>query len=126
MEKVLEIDGKQVGFKATALTPRLYRHKIGRDMVQDLNKLRNAYNRAMQLPEDTVEEEKAQAQLKAVDLEIFENAAYIMAFQYDSSIAATADEWLDGFTTFAIWEVLPHILELWCLNNQTSAIPKKK
>lgn len=39
------IDGKEVGFKATALTPRLYRHRIGRDMIQDLNRLRKAYKK---------------------------------------------------------------------------------
>ena len=39
MEKRIQIDGKEVGFRASALTPRLYRHKIGRDMIQDLNKL---------------------------------------------------------------------------------------
>lgn len=27
MEKVIKIDGRDVGFKATALTPRLYRHR---------------------------------------------------------------------------------------------------
>ena len=27
MDKVVKIDGKEVGFRATALTPRLYRHK---------------------------------------------------------------------------------------------------
>ena len=38
MEKIIKIDGKDVGFRATALTPRLYRHRMGRDIIQDLNK----------------------------------------------------------------------------------------
>ena len=45
MEKVIKIDGRDVGFKATALTPRLYRHRMGRDIIQDLNKLKKAYNK---------------------------------------------------------------------------------
>ena len=46
MENIIKIDGKDVGFRATALTPRLYRHRMGRDIIQDLNKLKNAYNKA--------------------------------------------------------------------------------
>ena len=48
MERIVKIDGKEVGFRASALTPRLYRHKIGRDMVQDLNRLRKAYGKAVE------------------------------------------------------------------------------
>ena len=96
MDKVLTIDGKEVGFRASALTPRLYRHKFGRDIVRDLNQLRKAYNKAMQAkglekpPEDAPEDVKAayenaiqDAQMSVVDLEIFENTAWIMARQYD-------------------------------------------
>ena len=44
MDKVVKIDGKEVGFRATALTPRLYRHKIGRDIVQDIPELDQEVN----------------------------------------------------------------------------------
>ncbi len=74
MDKIIHIDGKDVGFRATALTPRFYRHKIGRDMIQDLNSLRKSYAKAMSLPEDASEEQKEDAQLSVIDLEIFENA----------------------------------------------------
>ena len=83
MEKVIKIDGRDVGFKATALTPRLYRHRMGRDIIQDLNKLKKAYNKALSLPDTATDEEKEDAQLSSLDLEIFENVAYIMARQYD-------------------------------------------
>lgn len=117
MEKIVKIDGKDVGFKATALTPRLYRHKIGRDMIQDLNKLRDACKRKT---------EQEDGEFTVLDLEIFENAAWVMAKQYDPSIPDSPDLWLDGFSTFSIYEVLPHIWELWALNNATTAKPKKK
>lgn len=126
MDKIIHIDGKDVGFRATALTPRFYRHEIGRDMIQDLNSLRKAYAKAMNLPEDASEEQKEDAQLSVIDLEIFENAAFIMAKQYDSTIPDTPEEWLDGFSTFSIYEVLPNILELWQFNMATTAKPKKK
>ena len=126
MEKMVKIDGKEVGFRATALTPRIYRHKIGRDMLQDLNKLQASYNKAMRLPDEATDEERKEAQLSALDLEIFENAAYVMAKQYDANLPNNPEEWLDGFETFSIYETLPAILELWQLNNATTAKPKKK
>ena len=139
MEKIIVIDGKEVGFRATALTPRLYRHKIGRDMVRDLNQLKRSYEKAVsamntQKPgEDATESQIAEyeqavkdAQLSVMDLEIFENAAFVMARQYDQSIPDTPEEWLDGFVFFSIYEVLPHIIELWQLNQKTTASPKKK
>lgn len=126
MEKMVKIDGKEVGFRATALTPRIYRHKIGRDMIQDLNKLQASYNKAMRLPDEATDEERKEAQLSALDLEIFENAAYVMAKQYDANLPNSPEEWLDGFETFSIYEILPAILELWQLNNATTAKPKKK
>lgn len=126
MEKMVKIDGKEVGFRATALTPRIYRHKIGRDMIQDLNKLQSSYNKAMRLPDEATDEERKEAQLSALDLEIFENAAYVMAKQYDANLPNSPEEWLDGFETFSIYEILPAILELWQLNSATTAKPKKK
>ena len=126
MEKMVKIDGKEVGFRATALTPRIYRHKIGRDMIQDLNKLQGAYNKATRLPAEATDEERKEAQLSALDLEIFENAAYVMAKQYDANLPNSPEEWLDEFETFSIYEILPAILELWQLNNATTAKPKKK
>lgn len=126
MDKVLSIDGKEVGFRATALTPRLYRHKIGRDIIQDMSRLEQAFRKAIALPETATEEERQAAQLSAMDLEIFENTAYIMARQYDPSLPDSPDDWLDGFGTFSIYEILPEILELWRLNNAVTARPKKK
>ena len=126
MEKMVKIDGREVGFRATALTPRIYRHKIGRDMIQDLNKLQAAYNKATQLPDEATDEERKKAQLSVLDLEIFENAAYVMAKQYDANLPNSPEEWLDGFETFSIYEILPDILELWQLNSATTAKPKKK
>lgn len=126
MEKMVKIDGKEVGFRATALTPRIYRHKIGRDMIQDLNKLQSSYNKAMRLPDEATDDEIKEAQLSALDLEIFENAAYVMAKQYDANLPNSPEEWLDGFETFSIYEILPAILELWQLNSATTAKPKKK
>lgn len=125
MDKVLTISGKEVGLRATALTPRLYRHKIGRDIIQDMSQLQKAFAKAAQISKDATDEEREAAQLSVIDLEIFENVAFIMARQYDQNIPDTVEAWLDQFDTFSIYEIFPVILELWNLNNKTTAKPKK-
>lgn len=139
MDKVLTIDGKEVGFRASALTPRLYRHKFGRDIVPDLNQLRKAYSKAMQAkglekpPEDAPEDVKTayenaiqDAQMSVMDLEIFENTAWIMARQYDPTVPDSPDDWLENFAVFSIYEILPEIIKLWQLNQETTSKSKKK
>ena len=125
MDKVLTISGKEVGLRATALTPRLYRHKIGRDIIQDMSQLQKAFAKAAQISKDATDEEREAAQLSVMDLEIFENVAFIMARQYDQNIPDTVEAWLDEFDTFSIYEIFPEILSLWNLNNKTTAKPKK-
>lgn len=116
MDRVLSIDGKDVKFRATARTPRLYRGIIGRDMIRDMSRLRESFKKT----------EDGESQLDAIDLEIFENIAYIMAKQADPDIPADPGEWLDGFNMFSIYQVLPELLKLWALNEKTTSTPKKK
>lgn len=56
---------------------------------------------------------------------MFENIAYIMAKHADSGTPDTTEEWLDGFGSFSIYQVLPKIIELWWLNVQAQAEAKK-
>lgn len=114
MQKI-EIDGKQVPFKASAAIPRIYRLKFHRDIYKDLAALEKAIG-------DSTEEV---SNLDMFSLEMFENIAYIMAKHADSSIPDTPEEWLDDFNTFSIYQVLPKIIELWGLNVQTQVESKK-
>ena len=56
---------------------------------------------------------------------MFENIAFVMAKHADASIPNTPEEWLDGFNTFSIYQVLPQLIELWGLNVQTDVEAKK-
>ena len=113
--KKVEIDGKQVPFKASAAIPRIYRIKFGRDIYKDLSTLEKAIG----------EGDEASSNLDLFSLEMFENIAYVMAKHADPNIPDTAEEWLDGFNTFSIYQVLPSIIELWGLNTQTDIESKK-
>ncbi len=115
MTKVILIDGKQVPFKASAAIPRLYRVKYGRDIFKDLMALEKALN----------ENKEENSGLDVFSLETFENIAYLMAKHADANIPDTAEEWLDEFSVFSIYQVLPEIIELWGLNVQTQSVSKK-
>ena len=127
MERTVQIDGKPMRMRASALIPRLYRFKFGRDLIADMNRLKKAYDKANALPPDATEEQRQDAQLEATELTIFENVAYLMAKQAGEPVPDTPDEWLDGMDgVFSVYEVLPVILELWVANLATTAKPKKK
>ena len=111
----VEIDGKQVPFKASAAIPRIYRIKFNRDIYKDLRSLEKAVG----------EGDEENSNLDLFSLEMFENIAYVMAKHADPNIPETPEEWLDEFNTFSIYQVLPSIIELWGLNVQTEVESKK-
>ena len=115
MVKKIEIDGKQVPFRASAAIPRIYRIKFHRDIYKDLRELEKSIGSTD--PENS--------NLDLFSLEMFENIAYVMARHADPSIPDTPEEWLDGFNTFSIYQVLPQIIELWGLNTQQEVESKK-
>lgn len=115
MVKNIEIDGKQVAFRASAAIPRIYRMRFQRDIYKDLAALEKAIG-------DNTEEV---SKLDMFSLEMFENIAYIMAKHADPGIPDTPEEWLDAFNTFSIYQVLPKIIELWGLNVRTDVEAKK-
>ena len=115
MTKTVSIDGKDVLFKASAAIPRIYRLRFHRDIYKDLKDLNAAVG----------DGNPDASGLDTFSLELFENIAYIMAKHADPSIPDTPEDWLDGFNTFSIYQVLPEIIQLWGLNVQTDVTSKK-
>ena len=113
--KKIEIDGKEVLFRASAAIPRLYRIKFRRDIYKDLAQLEKAVDQ-------NVEEG---SMLDTFSLELFENIAFVMAKHADPNIPDTPEEWLEEFNTFSIYQVLPQIIELWGLNIESEVQSKK-
>lgn len=111
----IEIDGKQVPFRASAAIPRIYRIRFHRDIYKDLKSLEGAVD----------SNDAENFTLDSFSLEMFENIAYVMAKHADKSIPDSPEEWLDQFNTFSIYQVLPKIIELWGLNVQTDVASKK-
>lgn len=113
--KKIEIDGKEVAFKASAAIPRIYRLKFQRDIYKDLSSLEKAIG----------DGDVSNSNLDSFSLEMFENIAFIMAKHADANVPDTPEEWLDDFNTFSIYQVLPQIIELWGLNVKTEVEAKK-
>ena len=111
----IEIDGKQVPFKASAAVPRIYRIKFQRDIYRDLAALEKAVGK----------NEEGASNLDMFSLEMFENIDDVMAKHADPAIPDSPEEWLDEFNTFSIYQVLPKIIELWGLNVKTDVETKK-
>lgn len=111
----IEIDGKEVPFRASAAIPRIYRIKFHRDIYRDLNALEKSVEKNSEEGSD----------LDMFSLEMFENIAYVMAKHADPSVPDSPDEWLEQFGTFSIYKILPQLIELWGLNVQTDVQSKK-
>ena len=116
MEATIRVGDRDVKFRASASLPRLYRIKFGRDMFIDLQKLKTAY----------LKNQAEGNEFGLDDLELFENFTYMLAKHADPEHTKdNIDEWLDDYPIFSIYEVMPQVLELWCLNEQTLVESKK-
>ena len=76
-----------IPMRASALIPRLYRVKFGRDIMRDMMRLQKNMHAAQDNPD---------VDLDAADLTIFEDVAWIMAKHADPNVPGDPDEWLDG------------------------------
>lgn len=120
LRKTVVIDGKEVEFKASAAVPRIYRMKFRRDLFVDLQKV------AKSVDKKGKKKDKEESEIPIENLEMFENIAYVMAQHADpKNVPADIMEWLEQFETFCIYQILPAILELWNMNEETKSQAKK-
>ncbi len=101
MEKIINIDGKDIKFKSTAGTLMRYRNNFGRDLIKDIVALDKKFK--------TVKSGTAQFEL--IELDMFEKIAWAMAKTADDTIT-DIEHWLDDFDSFSIMKVLPQIMDL--------------
>ena len=121
----IEIDGRQIPFKASAAIPRIYRVKYRRDIFKDLEHLMDSISQNLE-DGDGQDGEISFSMLAPFTLEIFENIAYLMAKHADPDVPDSVEEWLDAFNTFSVYEVMPQLIELWQVNVETDVESKKK
>ena len=116
LTKTVNIDGRDVTFRADAAIPRIYRNRFHRDIYKDLRDLQKSID----------EENPEVSTLDSFSLELFEDISYVMEKHADpQGVPDTPDEWLEQFGTYSIYQVLPEIIELRGLNVQTQVESKK-
>ena len=115
--KTVQIDGKDVTFRASAAIPRMYRIRFRRDIYQDM----------AQLTKEVDANDPNKSEIELDNLEMFENIAYLMAkHAAPDNVPNTPEDWLEQFNTFSIYTILPKIIELWGMNTEQQAESKKK
>lgn len=123
MEKILIIDGQEVKMNATSGALYRYREQFKSDFLTDLADIDKKI-RKIKKTENSEDEDSKLEEFQQCRLEIFERIAWAMAKTSDPTIP-TIDRWLDNFKMFAIYEVLPDIMELvtsMFMSNQKKAV----
>lgn len=115
MEKIINIDGRDVKFKSSAAFLLRYKMQFHRDGLRDLIKLQGAIN------PDTKEIDN----LQALDLDVFYNMTWVLAKVANPQIPPPL-EWLDTFSEFPLMDIIPEVLDLMMLCLQSSVESKKK
>lgn len=127
LTKNIEIDGKDVVFAASAAIPRIYRIQFKRDIFQDMAKIEKSVKKSQ---DKQKENQVSESDIPIEDLEMFENVAFVMAKhaaqKKGQDFPNNVYDWLDQFNTFSIYTILPEIVKLWNLNEQTQVGSKKK
>lgn len=127
MVREITIEGKPAKLKASGAIPILYRAWFNRDLIRDMRKISAAYNKLKSLPDNASQEEIEDAQFEAIDTQLFADVAWTMLKHAGEDVGENSREWLESLDgIFTIYEILPDVLDLWTLNNKTTAVPRKK
>lgn len=110
MNKTVTVGDKELKLKTSAALMRLYKANFGRDIMKDIMALRG-------VDENTL--------FEGDNMETLENITYTMARHADPGIPDNILEWLEGFDTFSLMNVLPEVLNLWEEEVKTSSNAKK-
>ncbi|WP_195270324.1 hypothetical protein [Eubacterium sp. 1001713B170207_170306_E7] len=134
MQKIVEIDGKQVLLESNAATPIKYKKQFGKDYFAELFKLVKSIGANMpETPdinsnEDPSAEQAADAEgikvvetldigamswesLDRLDFEPLYNIVWTLAKTADKSLS-DPETWLEGFDTFPLMDILTDAVEL--------------
>ena len=112
MDRNVTIDGKSCVLRSNALLPRKYRHFFNRDLISDMNKLRDKYRAT-----DGAE----------FDAEVFENLTWLMLREAGEQVGNDPEEWLASIDDMLqVYSLLPVVVELWGASLQTTSTSKKK
>lgn len=111
MEKVVTIEGKKFGLKASAGTVRHYRDMFHRDFIVDMGNIEKEILENKTMNPDTSL--------------IAENAIWLMAREYNPELP-DIEEWLDQFSPYFTFVAIVSVIEMWHENVAQMNKSKKK
>lgn len=101
MERILNIDGRNVKFKSTGAFLLRYKAQFKKDALKDIFKLQNSVDLDTNQLKD----------IEALDLEVFYNLIWVLAKTADPSIEPP-EEWLDTFSEFPLMDIIPEVIDM--------------
>lgn len=107
MEITINIDGKDVPFKTNGAVAPRYMAQFKRDLLKDILTITIG---KIDL-EKATDEEKLKWIRDNIDFMLFYNIAWIFAKTADKTIKSP-EEWLEGFDSFPIIEIITPLMEL--------------
>lgn len=111
MERTIYINEQAVPLKATGSTLRRYRALFNRDLIEDFNTVKAAYD------------ENGTVTGEIVD--ILQNMTYVMAKQAEPNLP-DVETWLDSFESFPIGDFAADVANLWAESMVTTVKDEKK
>lgn len=114
MEKILNIDGRQVKFKSTGAFLLRYKAQFSRDALKDIFTLQGA-----------IDENGNITNIDVLNLEVLYDLAWTLAKTADSTIEPPM-EWLDTFSEFPLMDIMPEIADMIFGSLTSTAQSKKK
>lgn len=111
MEKIVTIEDKEIGLKASAGTVRAYRDIFLSDLIMDIALLEQEIivNKTMSVE----------------SCKIAENVTYTLAKEYDNDIPPI-EEWLQQFSPYFVYSAVVHVIAMWKDNTTTLNKSRKK
>lgn len=130
MEKILNIDGRDIKFKSTGAFLLRYKMQFRRDALIDIYKMQNAVETVEEVVvndtgEGSIVEKYVLKDVDAFDLEVFYNLVWTLAKTADASIKPPM-EWLDGFEEFPMYEIIGELYEMIYETLESTVQSKKK
>lgn len=113
MQRVINFNGRELTFASNALMPRLYRYHFGKDVMVELKRFGDAY----------------QKDPDSLNYEVLENMAWLMLKLGSGEEVSreTPEAWLATLESpTAVYELAPELMDLWAASQKTTAVPKKK
>ena len=103
MEKIINIDGRDVKFKSTGATPLIYSRCFNKDFFNDLFKMNSLG--------DLVNGKSKKSNTGEIDFEIFYRIVYILARGGNPDIPPM-EQWFESFSEFPIISTVSELNDL--------------